>query len=173
MWEKLEAIAGSSIPLRPSSIFLPDSDVPLFWWPFLVINHKFQISPLFSLFQYISSPVSRKLLFPPTFTNFPSVLEKLTCFYILFVYFVAPLIWPWCIYASPNARTGRPWEPLQYNIWFIPENSSWHRCNWIKCSSLLFLSYVCGESFLSLLSASNNCFPALSWYLRAVLWLFV
>jgi len=37
-----------------------------FWWPFLlVIDHKFRIFPLFSLF--------------PTLTNFPSVLDKLTC----------------------------------------------------------------------------------------------
>src|SRR6218665_2852742 len=38
---------------------------------FLVINHKyFRIPPLFSLFRYIS----------PTLTNFPSVLDKFTCF---------------------------------------------------------------------------------------------
>src|SRR6218665_1006274 len=47
---------------------------------FLVIDHKFRISPLFSLFQYISLLVSRKLLFPPTLKNVPPVLEKLTCF---------------------------------------------------------------------------------------------
>jgi len=23
---------------------------------------------------------------------------------------ISPLLWPWCIYASPNARTGRPWK---------------------------------------------------------------
>src|SRR6218665_2427383 len=47
---------------------------------FLVIDDKFRISrfPLFSLFQY--PPGSRKLLFPPTLTNFPSVFEKFTCF---------------------------------------------------------------------------------------------
>jgi len=28
---------------------------------------------------------------------------------ILYLYF-APLLWPWCIYASPNART---WHPLR------------------------------------------------------------
>ena len=46
---------------------------------FLVINHKFRISPLFSLFHYISPSVSRKF-FHPTFTNFPPVLGKFTCF---------------------------------------------------------------------------------------------
>src|SRR6218665_3019012 len=44
-------------------------------------SHRPQIYnfPLFSLFQYIP-PVSRKLLFPPYFLQFPSVLEKITCF---------------------------------------------------------------------------------------------
>src|SRR6218665_3612413 len=47
---------------------------------FLVIDHKFRISPLLSLFQYIFPPVSQKLLFPPSFDKFPSVFEKFTCF---------------------------------------------------------------------------------------------
>src|SRR6218665_107075 len=47
---------------------------------FLVIDHKFRISPLFSLFQYISPSVSRKLFFPPYFYKFPPVLGKFTCF---------------------------------------------------------------------------------------------
>jgi len=46
---------------------------------FIVIDHKFRISP-FSLFRYISPSVSRKLLFPPYFQKFPPVLEKFTCF---------------------------------------------------------------------------------------------
>ena len=50
---------------------------------------------------------SRKLFFPPTFTNFPFCFRQIhPAFYILYVY--CPLLWPWCIYASPNARTGRP-----------------------------------------------------------------
>src|SRR6218665_2635690 len=45
-------------------------------------SHQPQISnsPLLSLFQYISSTISRKLFFPPTFQNFPSVFVKFTCF---------------------------------------------------------------------------------------------
>src|SRR6218665_2936683 len=35
-------------------------------------------------------PVSRKLLFPPYVDKFLSVLDKSTCFYILYVYFVSP-----------------------------------------------------------------------------------
>src|SRR6218665_65347 len=59
---------------------------------FLVIDHKFRISPLFSLFQYISLPVSRKLLFPPTLTNFPPVLDKFTCFLHTLRVFRVPLL---------------------------------------------------------------------------------
>src|SRR6218665_2466783 len=52
---------------------------------FLVIDHKFRISPLFSPIQYISSSVSRKLLLPPYFDKFPPpVLDKLTCFFTYF-----------------------------------------------------------------------------------------
>ena len=29
------------------------------------------------------------------------------------MYFVSPPLWPWCIYASPNARTGRPCSELK------------------------------------------------------------
>src|SRR6218665_1543020 len=47
---------------------------------FLVIHHKFRISPLFSLFQYISPLFREFFYFPPTLTNFPSVFEKFTCF---------------------------------------------------------------------------------------------
>ena len=37
-----------------------------FWWPFLVINHKFRL-PLFSLFQYISALFRENYHFPPYF----------------------------------------------------------------------------------------------------------
>src|SRR6218665_1994866 len=47
---------------------------------FLVIDHKFQISPLFSLFQYISPLFRENYSFPPTLTNFPPLLDKFTCF---------------------------------------------------------------------------------------------
>jgi len=70
---------------------------------FLVVDYKFWISP----------PISLKLcLPPPTFTNFSisPVFVNLRVFYILCVYFVCPpLRWSWCIYASHNARSGRPW----------------------------------------------------------------
>ena len=74
-------------------------------WPFLVIDHKFWIFPLFSLFQYISPLI---IIVPLLyFYKFPLFLKNSR----LFTYFVCisfPLLWPWCIYASHNARTGRP-----------------------------------------------------------------
>ena len=77
----------------------------------LLFSHRPQISnfpPIFPVSVHFP-PVSRKLLFPPTLTNFPSVLDKFTYFLHTLRVFHFPLLWPWCIYASPNARTGRPW----------------------------------------------------------------
>ena len=80
---------------------------------FLVIVPKFRISPYFPCFSTFPSCFA-KIIIPPYFDKFPPVLDKFTCFYILYVYFVSPLLSPWCIYASHNARTGRPctsvWE---------------------------------------------------------------
>ena len=57
--------------------FLPTKFLMTF---FLVIDHKFRISPLFRCFStFPLPPVSRKLFFPPTFTNFPPCLGKFTC----------------------------------------------------------------------------------------------
>ena len=75
---------------------------------FLVIDQNFEF-PLFFLFQHIS-PCFAKIIISPTFKNFPPVLEKFTCFLHTLCVSFSPLLWPWCIYASPNARTGRPWR---------------------------------------------------------------
>src|SRR6218665_3628819 len=50
---------------------------------FLVIDHKFRISPLFSLFQYIS-PCFAKIIFSPYFYNFFSCFRQI---HLLFTYF--------------------------------------------------------------------------------------
>jgi len=71
---------------------------------FLVIHHKFP--PYFHYFNTFP-PISTKLFFPPTFRDFPAVFGKFTCFCIVLC-FLFPLLLPWCIYASHNARTGRP-----------------------------------------------------------------
>jgi len=47
---------------------------------FLVIDRKFRISPLFSNFH---------LIFPSS-VHFPICFRKLTCFYMLYMYFVSP-----------------------------------------------------------------------------------
>src|SRR6218665_3197702 len=79
---------------------------------FLVINHKFRIFPLFSLFQYISPLFSENYYFPPTFKNFPPVLEIFTCFsHTLCVFRFPPaltmmhLCITQCTYWTPLLRT--------------------------------------------------------------------
>src|SRR6218665_2582378 len=47
---------------------------------FLVINHKFRISPLFCLFYCISPSDSRKFIIPPYFSKSPPVFEKFNSF---------------------------------------------------------------------------------------------
>ena len=75
---------------------------------FLVIDHKFPVSVHFP-------SVSRNKYYSPLLlTNFPLVFEKVTgCLHTLCV-FRLPLLLPWCIYASPNARTGRPCKEARY-----------------------------------------------------------
>src|SRR6218665_1365673 len=51
---------------------------------FLVIYHKFRISPLFSLFQYIFPLFRENYYFPPTLTNFPPYFTQI---HLLFTYF--------------------------------------------------------------------------------------
>ena len=90
--------------------------------------HRPQNLNLPPYFLYFSTfpPVSRKLLFPPTLTNVPSVFKKFTCFLHTLCVFRFPPLWPWCIYASPNARTGRPYSSVfffscfsRYGILFL------------------------------------------------------
>ena len=55
-----------------------------FWWPFLVIDHKFRISPLFSLFHYIFPLFRENYYFPPTLTNIHLCFTRI---HLLFTYF--------------------------------------------------------------------------------------
>src|SRR6218665_997596 len=68
-----------------------DFHPPKFLMTFLVIDHKFRIPPIFSVSVYFP-PVSRKFLFPPTLKNFPLFYKNSPAFYILYVYFVSPLL---------------------------------------------------------------------------------
>src|SRR6218665_1201438 len=53
-------------------------------FPEKFLDFHLEFSPLFSLFQYISPSVSRKLLFPPCFDKFPLCFRQ---FHLLFTYF--------------------------------------------------------------------------------------
>ena len=82
---------------------------------FLMTFFSHQIFPYFPC-DSVHFPLFRKIIIlPPAFINFPSVFQKFTCFLhsILYVYFVSPLLWPWCIYASPNARIGRLYSAMR------------------------------------------------------------
>src|SRR6218665_2621504 len=77
----------------------------------LVINHKFRISPLFLLFQYISfPPISTKLFFPPLFKISPTVFSKFTCYLayicLLYLFFVSPYFYYDAF--MHHTGTGRP-----------------------------------------------------------------
>ena len=93
-----------------------DFHPPKFLVTFLVIDSKFWIPPIFAK-QYISQLISGKLLLLPTFL-FSMISYNLRVFYILYhtLCFSFPLVWPWCIYASHNAHTGRPWQPLTWRM---------------------------------------------------------
>ena len=57
---------------------------------FLVIDRKFRISPYFACFNTFP-PCFGKIIISSYFDKFsPPVLNKFTCFYILYVYFVSP-----------------------------------------------------------------------------------
>jgi len=125
---------GASIPPEAMMHFPPFSDFPLFskkfqtlWKSFNILpfpetfldfhpskflmtffSHRPQISnspyfPCFSTF-----PLFREnYYFPPLLSQIYPCLKKI---HLLFTYFTCisfPLLWPWCIYASPNARTER------------------------------------------------------------------
>ena len=85
---------------------------------------NFEFLPYYPCFSTFSPLFLKNYYFPPTLTNFPLFSKNSPAFCILYVYFVSPLLWPWCIYASPNARTGR--------IWFQAYNSK-HSQTFILC----------------------------------------
>ena len=108
---------------------------------FLVIDHKFWISPIFSLFLYIFPLFRENYYFPVPWEIFPLFSTNSPAFYTLYVYFVFPLLWPWCIYASPNARTYTPLSssplllrsaPYTARILCRNSTSKRHRQLWVK-----------------------------------------
>jgi len=85
-----------------------------------------------SLFEFIS-PLFREIFLPLYFCKFPSDFVKFTCFLHTLREFRFPLLLPWCIYASHNARTGRPLQCLTQGQ--APKCKLWHR--WGLLRSLL------------------------------------
>jgi len=71
----------------------------------LVLNHKFP--PYFRYFNTFP-PYFVKIILSSLLSKFPPVFVKFTCFLHTLCFSFPPLVWPWCIYASHNARTGRP-----------------------------------------------------------------
>jgi len=59
---------------------------------FLMIFSYFEFSPYFCCFS--TFPPFRENYFPTTFPNFPPRFCKIYMFYILYVFFVSPLVWP-------------------------------------------------------------------------------
>ena len=56
-------------------------------------------------------PYFGKIIISTLLSNFPLWFRKIYVFLPTFSVFRFPLVWPWCIYASPNgnACTARPW----------------------------------------------------------------
>ena len=66
----------------------------------------FNFPPIFAV--SVHFPLFREnYYFPLLWQIFPSVLHKFTCFLLTLRVFRFPRLLPWCIYALPNARTGR------------------------------------------------------------------
>ena len=79
---------------------------------------KFQSLGKFSpiLAKWYISPCFRKFSIFPCVAKFPSDFVQFTCFKRALCVFCFPLLWPWCIYASYSARTGRLWDFMS-NLW--------------------------------------------------------
>ena len=111
-------LPGASIPLWDHDAFLPCFRFPPISETFSdFLTHFYNVTFPRKIYWLSSAKISDDLFLSST-TNFefpPCPIFKISplfyanspAFFILYVYF-PPLLWPWCIYASPNARTGRP-----------------------------------------------------------------
>src|SRR6218665_4173142 len=86
---------------------------------FLVIDHKFRISPLFSLFQYISPLFRENYSFPPTFTNFPPCFRQIHLLFTYFTYFTCIFFPP---YFDHDAFMHHPMHVLDAPDFLTPPN---------------------------------------------------
>ena len=101
-------------PVSHFSLFPKNFQTSWEMFPILPFPKKFislfiRQFPLSSAKQYICpSCFGTTFIIPPYFFKFPPDFVQFTCFFTYFACFRFPLIRPWCIYASHNARTGRP-----------------------------------------------------------------
>ena len=107
---------------RPSTPWGHDAFSPLFqispyFLKILGLSGKFQkfdlsdFSPIFPVLVHFPPDSQKCIISPSTFQNFPPVSQKFNNFLHTLRVFCPPyILWPWCIYASPNTRTGRPWK---------------------------------------------------------------
>ena len=73
------------------------------WLQILNLPTYFRCFTTFSPYKYFG-----KIIISPYLCKFPSDFAKPTCFLHTLCVFRFPLLWPWCIYASHNARTRSP-----------------------------------------------------------------
>jgi len=112
-----------------------------FWWPFF--SHRppiYNFPPIFPVLVHFP-PFSRRFVFPPVFTNSPW-FRKIHLFLHTLRVFRFHLLLPWCIYASPNARTGRPC--LKYSekiveIWSAPALQNLRLHHWQPHEKVYYL----------------------------------
>jgi len=115
------------ISKAPSKIFpvLPFPTKNFDFHPPKFLMTFFEISPSIFVLPPKFPPVSTKSFIPLYFAKFSSDFVKFSYFVHAFCDFRFPLLLPWCIYASHNARTGRPCRGLGW--WIIGECKSVER----------------------------------------------
>jgi len=141
------------IPLFPKNVQTPWKFFPNFTFSHKILrissanisDDLFWISPYFRCFSGFP-PISAKLLFPPIFANSPSFCKMYVFLHTLCVFRFPSLVSPWCIYASYNARTVRPWickeslTLLQVGVTVTWSNNSSCGVNW-RFSSTFGLTF--------------------------------
>src|SRR6218665_2511483 len=89
-------------------------------------SHPPQISNFPSMFPvFVHSPCFRKIIISPLLSKMSPLFSKI---HLLFTYFMCISFSPYfdhaCIYASPNARTGRLWSCLPVTLYSVTTSLS-------------------------------------------------
>src|SRR6218665_1292857 len=119
---------------------------------FLVIDHKFRISPLFCLFQNISPSYSRKLIISPSFSKiFPLFSKNSTAFYILYVYFPpnfdhdAFMHHPMHVLDAPDSIMNSSIQDIHLFV-MCAIHASMHLCIHRSIQTISSLKYACADN---------------------------